>query len=62
MTGSSPSCMRIAPAPMLDMRTIAVWLSVMLTASQFPAQQGGFLSDNIAIGALSSTNSPVTAK
>ena len=36
MVGSSPICLRMALTAMEDMRTIAVWLSVTLTASTFP--------------------------
>ncbi len=36
MMGSTPSCMARTAEAMLDIRTMAVWLSVMLAASTTP--------------------------
>ena len=49
--GSRPSWIRIRQAAQLDMRTTAVWLSVMLTASTIPFEMRRFFSDFLGVGA-----------
>ena len=53
---------RCRPAAMLDMRTMAVWLSVMLTASTVAFQQGGLMADLGGIGALGRAELPGDGK
>src|SRR3990172_94006 len=61
-TGSSPSCTTMVPAPMLDMRTMAVWLSVRLTASTRPRSSLAFSRMASASALCGGPSSPVTAK
>src|SRR4030065_716019 len=61
-TGSSPSCTTMVPAPMLDMRTMAVWLSVRLTASTRPRSSLAFSRMASPSGLCGGSNSPFHAK
>src|SRR3990172_3690113 len=61
-TGSSPSCTTMVPAPMLDIRTMAVWLSVSLPPSTYPRSSLAFSRMASPSALCGGPNSPVTAK
>ncbi len=52
IVGSMPNPSSMVPTEMDDMRTTAVWLSVMLTASTIPLQKAGLVLDHRPVCAL----------
>ena len=61
ITGSTPSAWAINPAPMLDILTMAVWQSVILTASTLPRRIRAFFLTTSGSLFLGGPSSPVTA-
>jgi len=60
-TGSTPASLAKAAAAIDDMRTTAVWLSVMLTASTTPLSSFALLRITSGSAPLGGPSSPVTA-
>ena len=62
ITGSRPIFKRCAHAAMLDILTMAVWLSVTLTASTYPFNISPFLRITSGFAPRGGPHSAVTAK
>ncbi len=61
MTGSRPCCSAMAAAAMLEMRTTAVWQSVMFAASQKPFSCCAFFMTSWGSALMGGPSSAVTA-